>query len=257
MSLINDALNKVQQQRGEQLVAERMAQAGAPLQPVEIRPKRRTSPLVWVLVNAAVVIVVLAGNRYFFSDKPQTSERATIVTTAPSAPPTPAPDAAHDHAINPATAKSTPVFSAPEIVMPAPVERVTPAPVERVTTAPVERPPISISVPTPAPAPERVASAPMTRPSPFIRTPDPVAEPSGAEVEYDLAGMTGVGNNTLLSIIRRSDGRSFLIPVGKTVGEVTAVSYNADSDDAVIRVRGKLVKVVMRNAAVYFRPAQQ
>ena len=61
--------------------------------------------------------------------------------------------------------------------------------------------------------------------------------------------MTVVGKNTLLSIVRRSDQRSFWIPVGKTVGEVTAVSYNPENDYARIRVRGRLVTILMRNAA--------
>ena len=248
MSLINDALNKVQQQRGEQLLAERLAQAGTPLQPVEVRQKRRASPLMWVLVNAAVVVAVLAGNRYFFNDRPQTSERATILSTAPSAAPQSAPAPARPSFVAAAPVSVEPVTPAPEIVVPPTIERV-------VTPAPEERAPISVSVPVKQP--ERQITPTMTKPSPFVRTADPVAEPSGAEVEYDLAGMTGVGNNTLLSIIRRSDGRSFLIPVGKTVGEVTVISYNAETDDAVIRVRGRLVKIVMRNASVYFRPAQQ
>ena len=66
--------------------------------------------------------------------------------------------------------------------------------------------------------------------------------------------MTVVGKNTLLSVMRRSDQRSFWVPIGKTVGEVTAVSYNPESDDAVIRVRGQLMTIVMRNAAVHSNP---
>jgi hypothetical protein len=65
--------------------------------------------------------------------------------------------------------------------------------------------------------------------------------------EYDLSGMTVVGPNTLLSITRRSDQKSFWVPIGKTVGDITAVSYNADLDNARIRVKGRLVTIAMRN----------
>ena len=69
------------------------------------------------------------------------------------------------------------------------------------------------------------------------------SDAAAADVEYDLSGMTSVGKNTLLSITRRSDRTSFWISVGKTVGEVTAVSYNPETNDALIRVRGRLVTI--------------
>jgi hypothetical protein len=37
--------------------------------------------------------------------------------------------------------------------------------------------------------------------------------------------------------------------VGKTVGEVTAVSYNPDLDQGVISVRGKLLSITMNDSA--------
>ena len=99
------------------------------------------------------------------------------------------------------------VTTAPELV------RVTPAPESRSTTSP------------------RVTLFP---------------EATVSDVEYDLSGMTTVGTNTLLSITRRSDRTSFWISVGKTVGEVTAVSYNPETNDAVIRVRDRLVTIRRR-----------
>jgi len=58
-----------------------------------------------------------------------------------------------------------------------------------------------------------------------------------------------LGSNTLLSVIRKSDRRSLWVPVGKTVGEVTAVSYDPDSDQGVISVRGKLLSITMSDSA--------
>jgi hypothetical protein len=53
-----------------------------------------------------------------------------------------------------------------------------------------------------------------------------------------------------LSVIRKSDRRSIWVPVGKTVGEVTAVSYDPDSDEGVIRVRGNLLSITMSDSGV-------
>jgi hypothetical protein len=44
------------------------------------------------------------------------------------------------------------------------------------------------------------------------------------------------------------------VPIGKTVGEVTAISYDADSDSAVIRVRGEFITIRMRDGSVVFTP---
>lgn len=85
--------------------------------------------------------------------------------------------------------------------------------------------------------------------SPFLQAGgEASAQPKDTE-DYDLGGMSTLGSNTLLSLVRRSDGRSVWIPVGKTVGEVTAVSYNLETDQAVIRVRGDLLTVSMRQFA--------
>ncbi|MEO6001887.1 MAG: hypothetical protein ABIZ04_26810 [Opitutus sp.] len=67
-----------------------------------------------------------------------------------------------------------------------------------------------------------------------------------ATTEYDLNGTSTLGSNTLLSIVRRDDKRSLWVPVGKTVAEVTGVSYDPAEDRAVIRVRGNLFSVKMR-----------
>jgi hypothetical protein len=110
-----------------------------------------------------------------------------------------------------------------------------------------------------SPASEAVVTpAPMgNSPSPFAASAAPSSQASTSDSDYDLAGMTAVGKNTLLSIIRRSDQRSFWVPIGKTVGEVTAVSYNADADNAVIQVHGQLITIGMRNGSVYFNPVSQ
>lgn len=102
-----------------------------------------------------------------------------------------------------------------------------------------------------AATPEMVA--PPSAPAPTVVAPEPVAPVAPAIVvpkpttEYELAGMTEVGPNTLLSISRRSDHRSIWIPVGKTVGEITAVSYDPQTDRAVISVSGQRLSVRLRD----------
>ncbi len=113
---------------------------------------------------------------------------------------------------------------------------------------------------TPAPA---VTMAAATKPSPvasayqpagdstFKSLPDssPIAPVKMTSNEYDLAGMTMMGQKTLLSVSRRSDKRSVWVPVGKSVGEITAVSYDAEQDRAVIRVNGRLLTIGMHDSA--------
>lgn len=85
--------------------------------------------------------------------------------------------------------------------------------------------------------------------SPFLQpASETVAEPLETE-DYDLGGTSTLGSNTLLSVVRRSDRRSIWIPVGKTVGEVTAESYDPETEQAVIRVRGNLLSITMRQFA--------
>jgi hypothetical protein len=207
MSLINDALNKVQQQRGAKLTPKAVVRYGSaqPQSQVQTQPATRISPAMWVLINAGVLVLVLVGNHYF--SRRSTSDTPRVVQNSE-----PTADSFDD--------SSSPVVrAAPE------VER-------RVS-----------------PAPSNLGVA-----SPFVPAANRTPVESAAEPEYDLAGMTMVGKNTLLSIVRRSDQRSFWVPVGKTVGEITAVSYNVDNDDAVIRVRGKTMTIGMRNASVLFNP---
>jgi len=89
---------------------------------------------------------------------------------------------------------------------------------------------------------ERISASPFQPVSAVAATP-PVSD------DYALDGISALGSNTLLSVVRRSDRRSVWIPVGKTVGEVTAVSFDPETDQAVIRVRGALVSISMREAA--------
>lgn len=93
----------------------------------------------------------------------------------------------------------------------------------------------------PAPEPQREPAT--VAPAPFAIAPAPIA-PAPA---YDLTGMSAMGSTTLLGVVRRSDKRSFWVPVGKTVGEITAVSYDATTDRAVIRVNGSLQTIALRD----------
>ena len=211
MSLINDALNKVQKERGKQQAAERLARAGPAVGNTATKTGR-LPPYMWVAINAAVLIIVLAANHFF------TRTSSTNVATTPDT--------------RPAPARVANERTAPEPFIPRP--KADPAPYK---------------------APVKISEAPDSpAESPFVRSAPAPAESSSNDAEYDLAGMTVVGKNTLLSIVRRSDQRSIWVPVGKTVGEVTAISYNPDLDNAVIRVRGQLVTIGMRNGAVIFNP---
>lgn len=72
---------------------------------------------------------------------------------------------------------------------------------------------------------------------------------------YELAGMSVAGKATLLSIVRTSDKRGIWVPVGQTVGEITAVSYDPKTDQATIRADGKLLTLGLRKSAVVTGPA--
>ena len=63
-----------------------------------------------------------------------------------------------------------------------------------------------------------------------------------------------VGDKTLISIVRRSDRRSSWVQVGKTVGEITAVSYDSAQDRAVVRIYGDLRSVGSRDTAPSNQP---
>lgn len=91
--------------------------------------------------------------------------------------------------------------------------------------------------------------------SPFL--PPSSAAPAGqaASAGYALTGMTVVGKDTLLSVTNQSDKRSVWIPVGKTSGDITAVSYDPAAEKAVIRAGGQNYTLVLKKGAVLPGPA--
>ena len=99
-----------------------------------------------------------------------------------------------------------------------------------------------------APAALRAQSLPGE--SPFaVRSPAPAeSQPAGAG--YELLGMSVVGKTTILGLSRASDHHSFWIPLGGTAADITAVSYDPRSDQAVIRVSGKTLTLSLRRASV-------
>jgi hypothetical protein len=112
----------------------------------------------------------------------------------------------------------------------------------------------------------RAVVAPAAAPAPVepkivlpeLANAEPAATPTVAPkptTDYDLAGMTVVGPTTLLSVSRRSDRKSVWIPVGKTVGEITAVSYDPNTDRAVIDVAGRTLTIRMRDGGGADAPA--
>lgn len=100
-----------------------------------------------------------------------------------------------------------------------------------------------------SPLPERAVPLPVAATSPFMAAATNTASKPPLTEDYNLGGTSAMGSTTLLSVIRRSDKRSIWVAVGKTVGEVTAVSYDPDLDQAVIRVRGQLHSVMMGDSS--------
>lgn len=86
--------------------------------------------------------------------------------------------------------------------------------------------------------------------NPFLPPSSAAPSAANANAPYSLTGMTVVGKDTLLGITRTSDKRSVWVPVGKSVGEITAISYDPQKDQAVIRVNDRLETVTMKKSAV-------
>lgn len=114
-----------------------------------------------------------------------------------------------------------------------------------------QRAPVPPTEPVPSaavvdrPNPTEIVAAPLPPlPSPPIPEPDDPS-PAPSAPEYMLSGMSTLGNDTLLSIVRQSDRRSVWVPVGKSVGEITAVRYDPERDLAVIRVNGRHLTIRM------------
>jgi hypothetical protein len=99
------------------------------------------------------------------------------------------------------------------------------------------------------------AQTPITE-SPFLPPATAAATAKGA-TPYELAGMSVAGKATLLSIVRVRDKRSFWVPVGQTVGEITAVSYDPQTDQATIRAEGQLLTLSMRKSVVVSAPVSR
>ncbi len=111
-------------------------------------------------------------------------------------------------------------------------------------SAPTPAAPATPVATAPAPAPIVVSAPP---PPPVEALPPPPAPAALSAPEYDLTGVSAVGSTNLLSVTRRRDRHSFWIAVGKTVGDVTAVSYDPADDRAVIRVNGSLQSLKLRD----------
>jgi len=97
------------------------------------------------------------------------------------------------------------------------------------------------------------AQAPIKE-SPFMPAAGATSSAKPGSTSYELAGMSVAGKATLLSIVRMSDKRSVWVPVGQTVGEITAVSYDPKTDQATIRADGKLLTIGLRKSAVVSGP---
>ena len=95
-----------------------------------------------------------------------------------------------------------------------------------------------------------------TKDSPFL-PPATAAAATNGTTSYEFAGMSVAGKATLLSIVRTRDKRSFWVPVGQTVGEITAVSYDPKTDQATIKADGQLLTLSMRKSVVVNAPVSR
>ncbi len=86
--------------------------------------------------------------------------------------------------------------------------------------------------------------------SPFLPR-GTTATPAGAATDgYQLSGYVAQDKSGLLSVTRVSDKKSVWIPLGATVNDVTALSYDANLDQAVIRVGGRTLTISLRKSVV-------
>lgn len=92
--------------------------------------------------------------------------------------------------------------------------------------------------------------------SPFL-PPSTAGAPVAGSAQYELAGMSVAGKATLLSVTRVRDRKSFWVPVGQTVGDITAVSFDPKTDQATIRAEGQLLTISMRKSAVIHAPVSR
>jgi hypothetical protein len=197
MSLISDALNKVQlQQQSAGMAFSSHTNSYRRHQPVV-----RVKSLTFIWANAAILTVFfVAGLIYLRTHSSPAGDVAAPakLTSAPTA--------------QPPTVVSAPVSSA-------------------IATAPSAPKPLAQASSAMEPSTTRAYSAP----APAVSS------------DYDLAGMSALGNSTLLSISRRSDHRSIWVQVGKSVGEITAICYDPETDSAKISVNGQLTTIRMHD----------
>lgn len=123
-----------------------------------------------------------------------------------------------------------------------PAENPDPAPV-----ALVDRPAPEFNAPPPS------AASPF---SPETIEPTELTPPHLSSPDYTLAGMSVLGDDTLISVLRHSDQRSIWIPVGRSAGGIAAVSYDAEHDRAVIRIDEQLLTIRMGAGTPPSHPAE-
>lgn len=200
MSLINEALIKAERERAEEAAARA---AGFPVEHPKYRAEKRRHSRQLQSVPLAVIntAVLLACFAVII---------LIVVRNRPAA------DSA-------SLASSTSAD-------PSPASAAAP----RSTFAPSEIPETSLPSDSASErSPDSASESPFVAAEPLPESASPVS------ADFELVGMSALGNNTLLGITRRSDQRSVWVPVGKSVAGITAVSYDPDADRAVIRVNGR------------------
>lgn len=87
--------------------------------------------------------------------------------------------------------------------------------------------------------------------SPFLPRGGNAITPAGTTNEgYQLTGYVALEKGGMLSITRVSDKRSFWVPLGGTVNEITALGYDSSLDQGTIRVEGRLLTVSLKKSVI-------
>lgn len=85
--------------------------------------------------------------------------------------------------------------------------------------------------------------------SPFL-PPAAGAATAGPGAKYQLGGITSAGKDVMVCITRVDDKRSFWVPVGGTVDEVTVLTCNPTRDEATIRANNQTLTLRLRQPTV-------
>lgn len=99
-------------------------------------------------------------------------------------------------------------------------------------------------------------AAALLKNSPFLPAGAAASSAVAPQGPLELTGVVAVGNQTYVSIHDAQAKRSWWLPVGGGNAELSVISYNAQKDEAEIRVNGGMSQLTLRTArAIAAAPA--